>query len=72
MSILYKVYKGKPKELVYMTFNIDKVVRKYFMYIEDNPIVEIWDGSQLVGKYDESKYDLKAIKYDIQSIVIVA
>lgn len=70
--VIYKVYKGEPKEIIYMTFSMDDAVRKYFMYIKEHSIVQIWKGQQLIGEYTQSIYNLKTIKHDLEEIIKAA
>lgn len=65
----YKVYKTNHRELVYMTFNIDNAARKYFMLINENPVIEIWDGQCYVNNYSQKDYELKKIRNDLENII---
>lgn len=67
----YKIYKGNPKELIYMTFDTDNAARKYFMHINENAAIEIWDGQLYINNYSQRKFELKVIRHDLEDIVNV-
>lgn len=71
-EVVYKVYRGENKEIVYMTFNIDEAVRKYFMFIRENSMIQIWNSQRLIGEYSQSIFDLKVIKHNLEKIVEAA
>lgn len=67
-NVLYKVYKGMPKEITYMTFNVESAIKKYLVYSRYDSKIEMWKGSKLIAQYCINRSNPEIIKHDIKTL----
>lgn len=68
-NLIFKIYKGKNKNLVSTTNSILNALRKYFIYFQEDSILEIWINKRLIDEYKKKTRNIEIIIHDLKDII---
>jgi len=68
-DLMFKIYKGKSKDHISTTNNILNALRKYFIYSQENSVMEIWKNKRLIGEYKKKTRDVEEVINDLKDMI---
>ena len=68
-NFMFKIYKGKNKDLISTTNSILNALKKYFIYSQENSVMEIWRNKRLIGEYKKKNRDVKVVIHDLKDMI---